>query len=71
MRVAKAMEQTSNVRTRIAKIKELEKALNLLERICPTIGELAYKKRVQSLLGVLPNPESFSNDVEVIVLHDS
>jgi hypothetical protein len=71
VRVAKAMEQTSNVGIRTAKIEELEKTLNLLGRICPTIGESAYKKRVQSLLGALPNPESFSKNVEVIVLHYS
>jgi hypothetical protein len=71
VRVAKAMEQTSNVGIRMAKIEELEKTLNLLDRIRPTIGESAYEKKVQSLLGALPNPESFSKDVEVIVLHDS
>ncbi len=71
VRVAKAMEQTSNVGMRMAKIEELEKTLNLLDRIRPTIGESAYEKKVQSLLGALPNPESFSKDVEVIVLHDS
>ena len=65
------MEQTSNVGIRMAKIEELEKTLNLLDRIRPTIGESAYEKKVQSLLGALPNPESFSKDVEVIVLHDS
>jgi hypothetical protein len=55
----------------MARIKELEKTLNLLDRICPTIGESAYKKSVQSLLGAWPNPELFSKDVEVIVLHAS
>jgi hypothetical protein len=55
----------------MAKIKELEKTLNFLDRIRPTIGDAAYKKRVQSLATSLPNPESFSKDVEVIVLHDS
>ena len=71
MWVAKAMEQTSNVGIRIAKIEELETTLILLDRICPTIGASAYKKRVQALLGALPNPESFSKDVEAIVLHNS
>ena len=71
VRVAKAMEQTSNVGIRMAKIEELEKTLNLLDRIRPTIGDLAYEKRVQSLLGALPDPASFSKDVEVIVLDDS
>ena len=71
VQVANAMEQTSSVGIRMAKNKELEKTLNLLDRIRPTIGKSAYKKRVQSHLGVLPNPELFSNDVEVIVLYDS
>jgi hypothetical protein len=67
-RVAKAMEQTSNVGKRMAKIEELEKHLNLLDRIRPTIGEMAYETRVRALAKSLPNPESFSKDVEVIAL---
>ena len=67
-RVAKAMEQTSNVGKRMAKIEELEKHLNLLDRIRPTIGEMAYETRVRALAKSLLNPESFSKDVEVIAL---
>ena len=69
--VAKAMKQTSNVGKRLAKMDELEKSLNFLDRIQPTIGEAVYKARVQELAFALPNPNSFAKDVEVVVLDSS
>jgi hypothetical protein len=72
VRVAKAMEQNQQECWHSdGKVEELEKTLNLLDRIRPTIGDSAYEKRVQSLLGALPDPALFSKDVEVIVLDDS
>ena len=57
---------------RMAKIKELEKTLNVLDGICPKIGDAAYEKRVQTLATSLPNnSESFSKDLEPIVLPES
>jgi hypothetical protein len=52
----------------MAQIEELEKHLNLLDRIRPTIGEMAFETRVRALAKSLPNPESYSKDVEVIAL---
>jgi hypothetical protein len=50
VRIAKAMEQNSNVTSRLGRVEELEKTLNLLERIRPVIGETVYKERIDCLL---------------------
>jgi hypothetical protein len=70
VRIAKAMEQNSNVTSRLGRVEELEKTLNLLERIRPVIGEAVYKERIDCLAASLPNLDTYKTEVEVIVIDD-
>ena len=67
---AKAMEQNSNVTSRLGRVEELEKTLNLLERIWPLIGEAEYMQRIKCFAASLPNLSTYKTEVEVIVIDD-
>lgn len=67
---AKAMEQNSNVASRLGRVEELEKTLNLLDRIRPVIGEADYRERIDCLAASLPNLGTYNAEVEVIVIDD-
>ena len=65
---ARAVALQSNVAKRVGKVKELEKMLDLLDRMRPVIGDIEYAKRVSDLAASMPNPSSYNTDVDVIVL---
>jgi len=63
---ARAVAVQSNVVKRAGKMNELEKMLNLLDRMRPVIGDEVYNRRVSDLAANMPNPSSYNADVEVI-----
>ena len=60
---AKALQVSSKVASRLGRIDELEKTLNLLDRMRKVIGEDSYKARVDTVLASLPDPSSYVNEV--------
>lgn len=68
--IAKAIEQNSNVTSRLGKVEELEKTLNLLDRFQLVIGEVEYMKRIECLAASMPNLDTYETDVEVIVINN-
>ena len=53
-----AVALQSNVAKRVGKVKELEKMLNLLDRMRPVIGDIEYAERVTDLAASMLNPSS-------------
>ena len=68
---ARALELQSNVALRLGKIRELESAMNLLDRMRPIIGEDQYSQRVASVAASFPVFATFNADVEVVVVDDT
>jgi hypothetical protein len=68
---ARAMAVQSNLAKRLGRLSELEKAIDLLERICPVIGEAQYKLKVAAVAASFPNFATFDSEVEVLVVDDN
>ena len=68
---ARALELQSNVALCLGKIRELESAMNLLDRMRPIIGEDQYSQRVASVAASFPVFATFNADVEVVVVDDT
>ena len=68
---ARAMTVQSNLAKRLGQLSELEKAINLLERIRPVIGEAQYKAKVAVVAASFPNFATFDSEVEVLVVDDN
>jgi hypothetical protein len=63
---ARAIAEQSNVAKRAGKMNELEKMLNLLDRMRPVLGDELYNQKVIDLAASMPNPANYNANVEVI-----
>ena len=66
MLASKAAAGTYNIGVRIAAMEELEKGMNLLEKIRSTIGERKFSDGVNDIYKNLPKYSTFRDDVQVI-----
>ena len=63
---SKAQAGTYNIGVRMAVMEELERGLNLLDKIRGCIGEEKYKEGVRDVYASLPKYGTFKNEVKVI-----
>jgi hypothetical protein len=63
---SKAQAGTYNIGVRMAVMEELERGLNLLEKIRGCIGEDKYTEGVHDVYASLPKYGTFKNEVKVI-----
>ena len=63
---SKAQAGTYNIGVRMAVMEELERGLNLLEKIRGCIGEDKYTEGVHDVYASLPKNGTFKNEVKVI-----
>jgi hypothetical protein len=63
---SKAAAGTNNIGVRIAAMEELEKGMNLLEKIRGTIGEQTFSDGVNDIYKNLPKYSTSREDVQVI-----
>ena len=70
LHAAKALEETANVLRRQGQLDELEKTLNLLDRMKSTIIDSEYTSRVQAVFKAMPNPQTYKADFQVIIVID-
>ena len=60
---AKALQVSSKVASRLGRIEELTKTLDLLDRMRKVIGESEYTTRIAAVLASLPDPTSYTSEV--------
>ena len=71
LHTAKALEETANVLHRQGQLDDLEKTLNLLDRMKPTITDSEYASQVRNVfIAMLRNPQTYKADVQVIIVND-
>jgi hypothetical protein len=70
LHTARALELQSNIAQRLGRIRELESAMNLLDRMRSIIGEDEYAQRVASVAASFPVFATFNADVSVVVIDD-
>jgi hypothetical protein len=63
---SKAQAGTYNIGVRMAVMEELERGLNILDRIRECIGEEKFSEGVQDVCESLPKYATFKNEVKVI-----
>jgi hypothetical protein len=63
---SKAQAENTNIAKRMGKMEELEKAMALLEKMRPVIGEEIYAAKVQCVLAAFPVFASFDACVDII-----
>ena len=68
---ARAMAVQSNVAQRLGRISELEKAIDILDRMRTVIGEAQYKAKVANVAANFPDFATFNSDVNVLVIDSS
>ena len=70
LHAAKALEETTNVLHRKGQLDDLEKTLNLLDKMKPTITDSEFISQLQAVLKAMPNSQTYKADVEVIIVND-
>ena len=59
LHAAKALEETANVLHQQGQLDDLEKTLNLLDGMKPTITDSEYTSQVQAVFkAMMPNPQT-------------
>jgi len=67
---SKALEETANVLCWQGQLDDLEKTLNLLDRMKPTINDSDYTSWVRAAFKAIPSPQTYKADFEVIIVND-
>ena len=70
MLTSKSIAENTNIAKRMGKMEELEKAMALLDKMRPVIGEGVYVAKVQAVLAAFPAFDTFHSEVEVIEIDD-
>jgi hypothetical protein len=60
---AKALQVSSKVASRLGRFDEVIKTLDILDRMRPVIGESVYTARVDAALASLPDPTSYTREI--------
>jgi hypothetical protein len=69
MASTKILAQNSNIAKRMGKMEELEKAMALLDKMRPSIGETEYGTRVQHALAAFPAFDTYNATVNAPICH--
>lgn len=67
---SKALEETANVLCWQGQLDDLEKTLNLLDRMKPTINDSDDTSWVRAAFKAIPSPQTYKADFEVIIVND-
>ena len=70
MASTKILAQNSNIAKRMGKMEELEKAMALLDKMRPSIGEAEYGTRVQHVLAAFPAFDTYDATVNAPIVID-
>ena len=65
---ARAMAVQSNLSQQLGRLSEQEKAISLLEKIRPVIGEEKYTAKIAAVAASFPDYATFDSEVEVLVV---
>ena len=72
VQTARAMAMQSKISQRLGRFSELEKAMDLLDRMRTVIGEVQYRAKVATVAASFPEDfATFNSDVDVLVIDSS